>query len=67
MDVKDLPKDVKDKLDSLRPVTGPEVLGVVDSSIQCCPDWEYAKDSIYNCLQYLIDEARKVQITINEE
>ena len=65
MDRKDIPEKVKASLDKNWGSLGTEVRDIIEMSLDTCPDWETAQDSIYNCLQFLIDEAHNTQDIIN--
>ena len=67
MEFKDIPEPFKTRLEENMNEMGPEIHDSINTSVDSCPDWESAKDSIFNCLQFQIDEARKIQNFISKE
>lgn len=61
MDRNSIPEPIKSRLDKMWPDLSTEVKSIIETSIDICPDWKSAEDSIHNCLQLLMDDATQVQ------
>jgi hypothetical protein len=57
----DIPEPTKSRLKKIYPNLGAETIDIIENSLKACPDWESAQDSIYNCLELLINDANEIQ------